>query len=140
MGAWTSSAPGSDDSKCCIWTTRNRIYGALSASSTTTSHEASGATKLRIMAIACYELQRKKEESSAQPHPDDPQLSFKVVQFIPDLSFRQTLLAMRSEAERITHINQFFPQYLAELKRATHVKRVGPTNGHGFIALGKKDP
>jgi Lon protease-like protein len=33
----------------------------------------------------------------------------------------------------------FFPQHLANLKRAAHVKKVGPTNGHGFIALGKKD-
>ena len=92
------------------------------------------------MAVACYELQRKQEgEERETPDPDDPQLSFKVVQYISDLPFRQTLLAMRSEAERLTHINQYYPQYLANLKRAAHVKRVGPTNGHGFIALGKKD-
>jgi hypothetical protein len=95
---------------------------------------------MRMMAIACYELQRKQEESDrAVPDPDDPQLSFKIVQFIPDLSFRQTLLGMRSETERLTHINEYFPQYLANMKRTAHVKRVGPTNGHGFIALGKKD-
>jgi ATP-dependent Lon protease len=94
----------------------------------------------RIMAVACFELLRKQEGSDREvPDAEDPQLSFKVVQFISDLPFRQTLLAMRSETERLTHINQFFPQYLANMKRAAHVKRVAPTNGHGFIALGKKD-
>lgn len=97
-------------------------------------------TDARIMAVACFELQRKQEGADrATPDPEDPQLSFKVVQYISDLPFRQTLLAMRSEAERLNHINQFFPQHLANLKRAAHVKKVGPTNGHGFIALGKKD-
>lgn len=95
---------------------------------------------VRILALACFELQRKHEGSDRQPpEADDPQLSFKVVEHIADLPFRQTLLAMRSESERLAHINQYFPQYLANLKRAAHVKKVGPTNGHGFIALGKKD-
>jgi Lon protease-like protein len=94
----------------------------------------------RILAIACYELQRKQEGADrATPDVDDPQLSFKVVQFISDLEFRQTLLTLRSEAERLAHINQFFPQHLANLQRAAHVKKVAPTNGHGYIALGKKD-
>jgi Lon protease-like protein len=94
----------------------------------------------RVMAIACYELQRKQEGADREtPDPEDPQLSFKVVEHIADLAFRQTLLAMRSEAERLAHINQYFPQYLANLKRAAHVKKVASTNGHGFIALGKKD-
>lgn len=94
----------------------------------------------RMLALACFELQRKQEEADrVAPDPDDPQLSFKVVQFVTDLAFRQTLLGIRSEAERLTRINEYFPQYLANLKRAAHVKKVGPTNGHGFIALGKRD-
>jgi ATP-dependent Lon protease len=94
----------------------------------------------RIMAVACFELQRKQEDEDREtPDPEDPQLSFKVVQYIPDLAFRQMLLAMRSESERLAQINQYYPQFLANLKRSAHVKRVAPTNGHGFIALGKKD-
>ena len=54
------------------------------------------------MALACYELLREQEQSERRaPVTDDPQLSFKIAEKVPDLSFRQTLLAMRSEAERI---------------------------------------
>jgi hypothetical protein len=73
------------------------------------------------------------------PDKNDPQLSFKVAEHIPDLSFRQTLLAMRSEVERLQHINNFLPEYLANLKRSLHVRRVAPRNGHGFIVLGKPE-
>src|SRR4051794_37050466 len=93
----------------------------------------------RTMALACFELFRREEEVEREPPSrDDPLLSFKVAAHIPDLSFRQRMLAMRSEADRISHINQFIPDYLAKLKRANHVRRVAPTNGHGYIALGKQ--
>jgi Lon protease-like protein len=94
----------------------------------------------RLVALACFELLRKQEGAEREaPDLEDPQLSFKVVQHVSDMGLRQTLLAMRSEAERLAHINQFFPQYLANLKREAHVKKVAPTNGHGFIAVGNKD-
>jgi Lon protease-like protein len=98
------------------------------------------AVEVRLMAIACFELLRRQEDAGREiPDKDDPQLSFKVAEHIPDLSFRQTLLAMRSEAERLAHINHFFPEYLANLKRSLHVRRVAPRNGHGYIALGKPE-
>lgn len=93
----------------------------------------------RKMALACFELLRRQEQSERKaPDYDDPQLSFRIAEHVPDLRLRQTLLAMRSETERIAHINQFFPEYLANLKRAIHVRKVAPTNGHGFIAFGKR--
>jgi Lon protease-like protein len=93
----------------------------------------------RKMALAGFELLRRQEQSEREaPDYDDPQLSFKIAEHVPDLALRQTLLAMRSEAERIAHINRFFPEYLANLKRAVHVRKVAPTNGHGFIAFGKR--
>jgi Lon protease-like protein len=95
--------------------------------------------EVRTMALACFELLRRYEQIDDEtPSQNDPRLSFKVAAHVADLSFRQTLLAMRSEAARLTHISNFFPEYLANLKRATHVRKVAPRNGHGFIALGKK--
>jgi Lon protease-like protein len=113
------------------------LRGAVSFFEDDDFHEAS--VEARTMALACFELFRRQEEIEREaPSKDDPLLSFKVAAHIPDLSFRQTLLAMRSEADRITHINQFLPDYIAKLKRASHVRKVAPNNGHGYIAVGKK--
>jgi Lon protease-like protein len=62
-----------------------------------------------------------------------PQLSFRLAQPVPDLSFRQVLLATRSEAERLQHLAEFFPGYLMKQRRIRHVKDVAPKNGHGHI-------
>jgi Lon protease-like protein len=64
----------------------------------------------------------------------DPRLSFRLAQPIPDLGLRQLLLAMRSEAERLRHLAEFFPDYLVRQKRVQHVKNIAPRNGHGRAA------
>jgi Lon protease-like protein len=94
--------------------------------------------QLRKTSVALYELLRQHDESLQEaPAPDDRYLSFKIAEKVPDLSFRQTLLAMRSENERLMHIQQFFPEYLATLKRARHIHKIARTNGHGFLSPGK---
>jgi ATP-dependent Lon protease len=60
----------------------------------------------------------------------DPQLSFRLAQDVSDLGFRQTLLATRSEAERIRHIAEFLPGYLQRRRRIQHTKDVAGSNGH----------
>jgi Lon protease-like protein len=61
----------------------------------------------------------------------DPRLSFRVAQDVPDLGFRQSLLAMRSEAERMRRIAEFLPSYLQRHRQAQHTKDVAGRNGHG---------
>lgn len=65
------------------------------------------------------------------PESSDPRLSFRLVQDIADLGFRQTLLTMRSEAERMRRIAEFLPGYLERRKRIQHTKDVSGSNGHG---------
>jgi Lon protease-like protein len=60
-----------------------------------------------------------------------PQLSFRLAQPVPDVSFRQVLLATRSEADRIRQLADFFPSYVVRQRRIQHVKEVAPRNGHG---------
>jgi ATP-dependent Lon protease len=60
----------------------------------------------------------------------DPQLSFRLAQDVPDLGFRQALLAMRSEAERMHRIAEFLPTYLQRHRRIQHTKDVAGRNGH----------
>ncbi len=61
----------------------------------------------------------------------DPQLSFRLAQEVPDLGFRQTLLATRSEAERMRRLADFLPGYLERRRRIQQVKNVAGSNGHG---------
>src|SRR5262249_26765248 len=67
-------------------------------------------------------------ESSAA---ENPQLSFRLAQSVPDLSFRQILLVTRSESERLKQIADYMPSFLIKQRRIQHVKEVAPRNGHG---------
>jgi Lon protease-like protein len=80
------------------------------------------------MQVLFSQQQNSAEESS------DPRLSFRLAQPIPDLGLRQLLLATRSEAERLRHLAEFFPDYLLRQKRVQHVKNIAPRNGHGRAA------
>ena len=60
----------------------------------------------------------------------DPQLSFQLAQVVPDLDFRQVLLATRSEADRMRRLAEFFPAYGSRRRQIQHVRAVAPTNGH----------
>jgi Lon protease-like protein len=62
---------------------------------------------------------------------DDPRLSFRLAQEVPDLGFRQTLLTMRSEAERMRRIADFLPGFLERRRKIQHTKNVAGSNGHG---------
>jgi hypothetical protein len=61
---------------------------------------------------------------------DDPRLSFRLAQEVPDLGFRQTLLTMRSEADRMRQIAGFLPGFLERRRKIQHTKNVAGSNGH----------
>jgi hypothetical protein len=73
--------------------------------------------------------------SSSQPleisGADDPRLSFRLAQPVPDLGFRQTLLGLRSESGRLRQLAEFFPPYVVRQRRIQQVKDIAPRNGHG---------
>jgi Lon protease-like protein len=62
---------------------------------------------------------------------DDPQLSFLLAQFLPDLDFRQTLLNTRSEAQRIALLLEFLEDYVPRRRYTAAMSRLAPRNGHG---------
>ncbi len=64
------------------------------------------------------------------PVMSDPQLSFQLAQVVPDLDFRQILLATRSEADRMKRLAEFFPSFTSRQRQIQHVRAVAPTNGH----------
>ena len=62
---------------------------------------------------------------------DDPRLSFRLAQEVQDLGLRQTLLATRSESERMRRLADFLPAFLERQKRVHRTKHVAGSNGHG---------
>ena len=72
----------------------------------------------------------EQAETLHEPEMSDPQLSFQLAQLVPDLDFRQILLATRSEAERMRRLADFFPNYGAKRRQIQHVRQVAPRNGH----------
>ena len=77
-----------------------------------------------IMTLAGAEPERSSEV-------DEGQLSFHLAGSLPlDLDFKQTLLGMKSEAERLRAIISFFENILPKMRRAVHVRRKAGGNGH----------
>lgn len=87
---------------------------------------------LRQKAIEGYHLLRNLEKPDVliEPALDGPQLSFQLAQFISDLDKRQTMLAIRSEVDRLQFLVGMLPEYLRVRERITLAKRVAPLNGH----------
>ena len=81
-------------------------------------------------------LQALSDTAASDPWLDDPQLSFRLAQAVPDLGFRQSLLAVRSEGERMRQLADFFPNYVTKQKQIRRIKEIAPRNGHshGFSA------
>jgi Lon protease-like protein len=65
------------------------------------------------------------------PELEDPRLSFQLAQLVDDLSFRQSLLALRSESERIKQLAEYLPGYATRRQYMSHMKSVASSNGHG---------
>ncbi len=88
-----------------------------------TAEEITQATKLHgeILALAGGE----PEGAEGQP------LSFYLAGSLPlDLDFKQNLLGMRSEGERVQAIVSYFETILPSLRRTVHVRQKAGGNGH----------
>jgi Lon protease-like protein len=72
--------------------------------------------------------------SSASANPSagaGPQLAFNLVGPLPlDLDFKQTLLGLKSEAERIRAVISYFEAVLPNLRRTVRVRQKAGGNGH----------
>lgn len=68
------------------------------------------------------------------PSDSRPGLSFLVAQLLPDVEFRQQLLSLSSEKERMEALANYLPTYLEREKVTRHVRRVAPLNGHASHA------
>ena len=83
--------------------------------------------QLRTLAVAAFRVLRKDEQV---PEGDDPELSFKLAAAIPDKNFRQMMLSIRSESERLRHIVEQLPVVAARMRRIARAQQLAPRNGH----------
>ena len=93
---------------------------------TASQEEIAQALKLHteIMTLAGAEPERSSEVNEGQ-------LSFHLAGSLPlDLDFKQSLLGMTSEAERLRAIISFFENILPSMRRTVHVRRKAGGNGH----------
>jgi Lon protease-like protein len=88
--------------------------------------------EVRKRVMDAYNNIRQLEQGNVSHDPEmtDPQLSFQLAQVVPDLDFRQVLLATRSEADRMKQLADFFPGYSSRQRQIQHARAVAPTNGH----------
>lgn len=64
---------------------------------------------------------------------DDAQLSFHLAGTVPlDLDFKQSLLGMKSEAQRVTAMIEYYGVLVPRLKRTLKVKEKSKGNGHAM--------
>ncbi|MGH9546630.1 MAG: LON peptidase substrate-binding domain-containing protein [Terriglobales bacterium] len=69
--------------------------------------------------------------SASASEVEAPQLSFSLVGPLPlDLDFKQTLLSMKSEAERMQAVISYFEAILPNLRRTVRVRQKAGGNGH----------
>jgi Lon protease-like protein len=85
---------------------------------------------LRERALDAYQALRKLDDSAPAAELQDAQLSFQLAQSIQDLDFRQRLLRLRSEPERLRQLVSFCEGYIPKQQLIANLKRVQPTNGH----------
>jgi Lon protease-like protein len=65
------------------------------------------------------------------PEASTPQLSFQLAAPLPlDLDFKQRLLGMRSERERIAAVVQYYQVLLPQMRRAVKARQKAGGNGH----------
>ena len=88
---------------------------------------------LREQAIAGYNALRTLNDDPPLDAASlaDARLSFRLAQVVPELTFRQTILSLRRESERIARLAEFLPAFAASQLRVHNIKSVAPRNGHG---------
>ena len=77
------------------------------------------------------EIMKLAGSDAEELNANDPELSFHVAGKLPiDLDFKQSLLVMKTETERLQAVIGFFENILPNLRRTLHVRRTAGGNGH----------
>jgi Lon protease-like protein len=87
----------------------------------------------RALQLQAEILELAGEEVDASVFAENPQLSFQIAGSLPlDLDFKQTLLGVNSESERMQTVVAYLETILPNLRRTLHVRKKAGGNGHGI--------
>lgn len=96
-----------------------------------TEPEATSELRGRAIVVFRETFPADGEESPFPVDFEHPQLSFQLAQNLPELEFKQQLLATRSEPVRLRKLIDYLPGHARRREATEQVKRVAHTNGHG---------
>ena len=72
-------------------------------------------------------------QENASVETGHPQLSFQLAAALPlDLDFKQTLLGVRSEPERLKSVIEYYETLLPRMRRAVKARKTAGGNGHAI--------
>lgn len=94
--------------------------------------EAPAGRDLVMEALAAWlDLVKAKEAEAEPPDLDHPQLSFLLADLSPDLHFRQRLIEMQSERERLEAVRDHLRRQAEKERIRQAMEKVVRSNGHG---------
>jgi len=94
---------------------------------------AAGPGEIARAAELQQELMTLAGAEEAAVETDHPQLSFQLAAALPlDLDFKQTLLGMRSEPERLQSVIEYYQTLLPRMRRAVKARKTSGGNGHAI--------
>lgn len=86
---------------------------------------------IRLAVSRYLELAQLMKTEVEPPELDNPELSFHLAAISTDLDFRQTVLDMLSEPERLEAIARHFEEQIAVQRISSGLREAAKQNGHG---------
>lgn len=93
--------------------------------------DAGGEAREQLVQLHKQLLALSGEQNPEIPSESLPELAFDVAARVPlDLEFKQSLLTLRSESERVSSLIAYYQALIPKISRALHVRTKAGSNGH----------
>ncbi len=91
--------------------------------------------EMKHRALEAFNTLHELDPEAASPLLADPQVSFQLAHIIQDVDFRQRVLRLRTETDRLKEMLEFCETYIPKQRMIANLRRVQPHNGHGHLPL-----
>jgi len=93
--------------------------------------DADGEARKQLLNLHKQLLALSGEKNPETPSEGSPALAFEVAAKVPlDLEFKQSLLGIRSEGERVSTLVAYYEALIPKITRALHIRTKAGGNGH----------